>query len=293
MKKIAALITGLITLLTTLSTFAQQKQTPAKDRSLLWKISGKHLPKPSYLFGTIHLICSEDFLWTQKMKESFGVSEKICFEMDLDNPEVMLQASMGLMDKTGKKLREYFTAEQYKTLEQYFSDSLGMDIAMFEQLKPVALLSMLGTTGVSCANPVSYEDSLMKIAQADNKEILGLEEPQEQLDVLASIPTDSVVKQLMDAMENNASNDNEFAGLINAYKNQDLPKLYELLTTSKDQSLDLGMFLEKRNKNWIPRITTKMLASSVFFAVGAGHLYGETGVINLLRREGYKVEAVK
>ncbi len=293
MKKIAALITGLITLLTTLSTFAQQKQTPAKDRSLLWKISGKHLPKPSYLFGTIHLICSEDFLWTQKMKESFGVSEKICFEMDLDNPEVMLQASMGLMDKTGKKLREYFTAEQYKTLEQYFSDSLGMDIAMFEQLKPVALLSMLGTTGVSCANPVSYEDSLMKIAQADNKEILGLEEPQEQLDVLASIPTDSVVKQLMDAMENNASNDNEFAGLINAYKNQDLPKLYELLTTSKDQSLDLGMFLEKRNKNWIPRITTKMLASSVFFAVGAGHLYGETGVINLLRKEGYKVEAVK
>ncbi len=293
MKKIATLITGLVALLTTITTYAQQKQISVKDRSLLWKISGKHLPKPSYLFGTIHLICSEDFLWTEKMKESFGMSEKVCFEMDLDNPEVMIQASMGLMDKTGRKLKEYFTDEQYKTLELYFNDSLGMDIAMFEQLKPVALLSMLGTTGVSCANPVSYEDSLMKKAQADNKEIMGLEEPKEQLDVLASIPVDSVVQQLMDAMENNSANDSDFANLISAYKKQDLPKLYELLTNSKDQSLDLGMFLDKRNKNWIPRISTKMLASSVFFAVGAGHLYGETGVINLLRKEGYKVEAVK
>ena len=290
MKKIIAFLAGLLTLFN--ATWAQQK-TVLKDKSLLWRISGKNMPKASYLFGTIHLICSDDFLWTDKMKESFGKSEKVCFEMDLDDPNVMIQASMGLIDSTGKKLRDYFTPDQYKIVENYIHDSLGLEAALFEQMKPVALLSMIGTSGVNCANPVSYEDSLMKIAQNEHKEILGLEEPKEQLDVLTSIPADTVVKQLMDAIQNNVSNDSDFQDLINAYKTQDLPRLYGLLTSSKDLGSDLGIFLDDRNKKWISRMSVKMKKSSVFFAVGAGHLYGKKGVISLLRKSGYKVEAIK
>lgn len=288
MKKITAFLAGLLTIVSSNPVFAQQK-TDNKDKSLLWRINGKNLSQPSYLFGTIHLICANDFLWTRKMQESFNKSEKVCFEMDLDDAGAMMRASMGLMENGGKKLKEYFNDDQYRILEKYVHDSLGMDIGMFEQMKPVALLSMIGTSGVSCENAVSYEDSIMKIAQAGNKEIWGLEDPKEQLDALATLPIDTVIKQIIDAIQNNVSDEKEFGELISAYKTQDLPALYNLLNSSKELKDDLAVFLDDRNKKWIPRMADKMNTNSVFFAVGAGHLYGPNGVIALLRKDGYTV----
>ena len=292
MKKIFTLITGLLALITGFHSGAQSN-TSAKDHSLLWRISGKDLTKPSYLFGTIHMICPDDFLWTEKMKEGFKRSEKVCFEMDLDDPALVMEASMGLIDETGKRLKDYFTQDQYLILERYMKDSLGVDINIFAQMKPVALLSMIGTSGISCQNAVSYEDSLMKIAKKEHKSILGLEAAAEQLAVLQSIPADSVVQQIMDAIQNNTTSDTDFQQLVNTYKKQDLPALYTLLTSSKELGNSLDLFLDDRNKKWIPRMNDKMNKSSVFFAVGAGHLYGNNGVINLLRKDGYTVDAIK
>jgi uncharacterized protein len=303
MKRMIAWIAGLLTLIVSFTSGAQSAHTKStasknekinpKDRSLLWRISGKQLTKPSFLFGTIHMICASDYLWTQKMQESLTKSEKVCFEMDLDDPTVMMEVATGLLDKSGKKLEDYFTPEQYTLLSRYIKDSLGMDIAMFAQMKPVALQSIIGTAGLNCPNPVSYEDSIMKTAVKDKKEILGLEEPQEQLDVLESMPVDSVIKELMDQIANVKENDSQYTQLIKAYKEQDLPGLFTLITSSKDLGDEMGLFLDDRNKKWISRISDKMKHASVFFAVGAGHLYGRNGVINLLRKQGYTVEPLK
>ena len=164
---------------------------------------------------------------------------------------------------------------------------------MFSNLKPIALQSIIGTAGLNCANPISYEDSIMKTALKDNKEILGLEAPQEQLDVLENIPTDTVISQLMDELQNSNKNDTEYLQLIAAYKDQDLPTLYKLITTSNELGDNMDKFLDDRNKKWIARMNDKMQRSSVFFAVGAGHLWGDNGVISLLRKDGYTVQPVQ
>ena len=292
MKKIIAFFVSVLTMLINFTAGAQQK-TDA-DKSLLWQISGKELLKPSYLFGTIHMICPDDYVWTSRMKKSFDNSDKICLEMDLDDMNVMMQITAGLMDHSGKKLKDYFTPGQYKLLSTYIKDSLGMDIALFENMKPVALQTIISSKNAACASPVSYEDSLMKTAVKAKKEILGLEEPKEQLDALESIPVDSVIKDVLDAIGNtNKTDDTEYANLITAYKNQDIPRLYSLITASKELGEDMGVFLDERNKRWINRMEEKMKPSSVFFAVGAGHLWGTNGVINLLRMQGYKVEPLK
>jgi len=291
MKKITALLTALFSIITHHPLQAQHKEN--KDNSLLWRISGKGLTKPSYLFGTIHLICKDDYLWTGKMKQSLDNSEKVCFEMDLDDQGVMMEVAAGLLDKSGKKLKDYFTPDQYELLRQYFKDSIGMEISMFEQLKPVALQTMIATSSVSCANSISYEDSIMKIALNAKKEILGLEAPKEQIAVLESIPTDTVIQQLLDEIQHKNKDDGEYAQLISAYKNQDLSKLYSLITSAKDLGSNMDAFLDDRNKKWIVRMPSKMKQSSVFFAVGAGHLPGENGIISLLRKEGYSVEPLK
>jgi uncharacterized protein YbaP (TraB family) len=293
MKKIFSFFAGLLTLLINFSATAQKNT--ADNKSLLWKISGKELVKPSYLFGTIHMICADDFLWTAKMKTSLDNSEKVCLEMDLDDPSVMMEAAAGLMDPGGKKLKDYFTPEQYKLVSKYVKDSLGIDIAMLEQMKPIALQTLMSSKSTSsCGNQISYEDSIMKMAQKDNKEILGLETPKEQLDALESIPADTVVNSLLEAIiNNNQTDDAEYAEMIHAYKNQDIPALYTLITKSKEPGEDMGVFLDQRNKKWISRMQQKMNTSSIFFAVGAGHLWGTNGVINLLKKQGYHVEPVK
>ena len=258
----------------------------------MWRISGKGMAKPSYLFGTIHLICPDDYVWTDSMKNCLAASDKVCFEMDLDNPAVMMQASGAFLD-TAKDLKDYYTPAQYQLLKRFVKDSLGMDIGMFRQMKPVALQSLIGMKATKCLNAVSYEERIMKTAEESNKEILGLEEASEQIDALESMPDDTVALSLLDDVRNFTASRNEYATLVNTYKKQDLPALYALITASKDMAGDMAVFLDDRNKRWIARMHAKMDRSSVFFAVGAGHLWGSNGVIELLKKDGYSVTAVR
>ncbi len=292
MKRIFTFLAGVLTLLINFTAGGQQNNSD--NKSLLWRITGKHLAKPSYLFGTMHQICKADYIWTDKMKTSLDNSEKVCFEMDMDDPAAMMAVATGLIDKSGKQLKDYFTPEQYKMVTQYVKDSLGMDMAILQQMRPIMLQSMIDLNALKCKNPESYENNIMATAQETNKEILGLEEPQEQLDVLETIPVDSVISSVLEEVTGHKKDDDgEYAKLITAYKQQDVPALYKYITESKSISDDMGQFLDVRNKKWIPRMSKKMDKSSVFFAVGAGHLWGDNGVINLLRKDGYKVEAVK
>ena len=268
-------------------------QNNGNNKSLLWRISGKGMSKPSYLFGTIHMIKKDDYVWTDKMKESLAKSDALCLEMDLSDPKLQMEVAKGFIDKSGKKLPDYFTPQQYALLTKYMKDTVGMSITLFEQMKPVAVEMMLITAGYKHKNTTSYEETLMAEAQQEKKKIMGLEAAQEQLDVIESVPTDTVVKTIMDEIQNTFDNDSEYYEMVATYKKQDLPKLYSEIATSKDMADEMGPFLSDRNKKWIARIQKDMSTSSVFFAVGAGHLWGDAGVIYLLRKEGYTVEAVR
>lgn len=284
----------LIVLLTTTCTCVHAQKTEANDKSLLWQISKKDLRKPSYLFGTIHIICKQDYLWTPVMKKSFKDAEEVCFEMNLDDPNMMMQIAMGVMSTDGKRLKEYFNEADYQKLTKYVSDSLKMDISMFEQMKPIALETLFSTnTNSLCDSPQSYENNIMAEAQQQKKEIVGLETVSEQLDLFDNLPIDSVIKDIMSAVNGKSDDQSEYQKLVAAYKKQDLPALYKYIKESGELDKDLGGFLDVRNEKWIPKMTTMMDSHSMFFAVGAGHLYGDNGLISLLRKAGYTVTPLK
>jgi uncharacterized protein len=288
MKRIGKILAGLLVLVANLNTSAQEK-------SLLWQVSGNGLKKPSYIFGTIHMICKDDYFWTDAMKQSFAKSDKVCLEMDMDDMNVMMSVTSGMMDKTGKKLSDYFTADQYKRLSKYVKDSLGMEISMFEMMKPVVLQTLMASRGTYCEDAVSYEEHIMKSAQEASKEILGLESPEDQLKVLESIPVDSVIKSVMEAVGAGGANEEreEYAQLVSTYKAQDIAGLHKMIVASGEFGGETDVFIDDRNKKWIGPMKGMMNKSSVFFAVGAGHLSGQNGVINLLKNSGYKVEPLK
>jgi len=270
-------------------------QTQSSDKSLLWQISGKGMKKPSYIFGTIHEICSTDFFWTDAMNNSLSSSDKLCLEMDLDDTAALVRGMGALMDP-GKKLSSYFTEPQYSRLVKYAADSMGMTEPMIMYMKPVTIMMMfVQESTAGCATPVSYEEKIMSTAKLDNKEVIGLETMQEQADALSSIPVDTVVKYILKALNNEAADagDDTFDDLVMAYKAQDIAKLYDLIAASDALGSANGALIDDRNRRWIGRMTKLMnVGESVFFAVGAGHLSGKSGVINLLRKQGYLVSPV-
>ncbi|RYE23768.1 MAG: TraB/GumN family protein [Sphingobacteriales bacterium] len=260
----------------------------SNGKSLLWRVTSKNTKTPSYLFGTIHLICADDYVWTDAMEQSLHNSQEVCLELDMDDEGLSMQIAMGMLDTSGKKLSDYFTKTEYAKLKQIIADSLGMDIVQFEPMKPVVLQSILTSMLANCKTPLSYEANITEVAKKENKEVSGLETAAQQLELFDNMVADSVIKDINETVNDLQKQRSEYGKLVAVYRNQDLPKLHMLIQESKD--IDLSGFLDSRNEKWIEKMVDKMDQHSTFFAVGAGHLWGNNGIINLLRKQGYTVE---
>lgn len=265
---------------------------PEEGQSLTWKISGKDLQQPSYLLGTIHIICKDDYFWTPAMQHALDHADKICMEMDLDDPSLQMKISMGLMLPAGKSLKDFFSEEDYEKVSQYIQEKLNMPMMIMEKMKPIALLTLMASKNTGkCDETESYEMNIMKKALEANKELIGLESADDQLKVLENMNTDSVTKYVIKTIDDNGEEAAELLQqLTAAYKAQDLPTLYQLIIRSQEYSTDLDGLLYERNAKWIQAMEETMMAQPTLFAVGAGHLWGEKGVIDLLRSEGYTVD---
>lgn len=268
-------------------------QGTVKDKSLLWRISSPQMKKPSYLFGTIHLICKQDYVWTPAMKNALQSCDEVCFEMNMDDPSLMIDIAQGMIDNSGKQLKDYFSEGDYNKISRFLADSLHMSISLLQQIKPAALQSLFIADMLDCNEPLSYESTIMEEAKKQNKHIDGLETAQEQLALFDDLPVDSVIKDLITSVDSYAVEKQQYRKLVNLYKKQDLPALYNIIKTSGDLGDTKSALLDERNIKWIEGMVDKMDQGSVFFAVGAGHLWGDSGVIALLRNANYTVEPVK
>lgn len=269
-----------------------QNTNNTPDNALLWEISGNGLTKPSYLYGTVHMICKKDFLMSETLKKKFAESEKIFLEVDMDDPSMnmkMLQLSM----LQGKKLSDFFKKEDYEKLNIFFRDSIGMPLTMFNTMKPFVLFSIISLKTLNCTDQESYEMSFIKMAKDQNKEILGLETIEEQMKIFDDMPDSVQAQMLMRYTDEFNQQKEEFSKLIALYKEQNLTALYNQTISSPDIAGSEDALLFNRNQKWIPVMESAAKESKTFFAVGAGHLAGDKGVINLLRQKGYTVKPLK
>ena len=265
-----------------------------EEKSLLYEISGNGISKPSYLYGTIHIICKDDFVMTEATKQKFSEAQQVYLELDMDDPKMMPEMMKSMYMTDGSTLKTLMSEADYQKVSQFFKDSLKTNIGTLDKMKPFVLSSMTIPKLIACPSQ-SYEETFVKMAQKDNKEILGLETIQEQFGALDKM---GMKKQadlmLVKMIENWNDGKQELKQLIKDYKNQDVEAMYEDMTKSKTMDTQFEEdLLVSRNKNWISKIQKIIKEKSTFFAVGAGHLGGKKGVITLLRNEGFTVKAVK
>ena len=271
---------------------------PVENNTLLWRISGNGLSKPSYLFGTMHLLCADDIALSDSLKKAIKNADDVYLELDMDNLFEMFGAMQHMNMKGDTTLADLLTKEEYQKVKKYFEENSTMlPFSMLESFKPLLTASLLSEQQTSgCDHMISMEQLIMQEAKDNEIKIKGLETMNYQLSIFDKIPYKLQAKQLykMIAQASNSSDSKEIAELTNAYRNQQLEKLEEM-TKKEDMGIKdfTNLLLYDRNNNWTKKLQTLMADKSLVIAVGAGHLPGERGVINLLRKAGYKVEPVK
>jgi uncharacterized protein YbaP (TraB family) len=281
-------LTTLLLVILVFQAFAGEKE----EKSLLWKISGNGLKENSYLFGTIHMICKDQFYMDERIENALASSKVLAMELNMADPNLMAEMQKLSVNPGFDNIKGEFSPEQASALDKFLTASYGAGLDQLGILKPFVLSSMVMVKMLPCTEQSSYELFLTEKAKEQSKTVKGLETVAFQMGVFDQIPQKLQIDEL-GKMVTNPEGMDEFDKLVGAYLDQDLDRLYDLITEN-DMFREYGnLLLEDRNKNWIPKIEELVKAQSTFIAVGSGHLGSETGVITLLRKAGYTVEAVK
>lgn len=281
-----------------MGSYAQKASSTLNTNTLLWRISGKNLSKPSYIFGTMHMICANDIELSDSLKKAIQNSDNVYLELDMDDMWQMMGAMMHMTMKGDTTLSDLLPPEDYKKVKDYFKEHSGLiPFSLMEKYKPLLVESMIIEQSKPCDNMIVIEQLVMEEAKKNNVDIKGLETFDYQLSIFDKIPyklqAQQLAKMVDDAKSGNSGDEDEIKILTDAYRKQEINKMDEL--TKEDPSIGefTDILLYDRNANWSKKLQELMPGSSLVVAVGAGHLPGKKGVLNLLREAGYTVEPVK
>lgn len=293
------LIGSLVFTFSSCSSSKKSSKNVLPQNALLWQIDVPGATKPSFVYGTIHIIPSEDFFYPEGTLSCFEKSDKVFFEIDMAEMTDMT-AIMGIMDKLFMKdnltLKDLYSEEEYDKISDFFKNK-GVPLFFLERMKPMFLTVLtygdMAPGDLQNGNMKSYEFAFMELAEKLKKKTGGLETIDFQIGVFDKIPYKHQAKMLLDAIEQSNVQSNEFEQMVALYKAQDIQKMVASIGEDEGGLSEYeDILLHERNKNWIPVIMAESVKQSNFFAVGAGHLGGKNGVLNLLVENGVKVKPI-
>lgn len=264
------------------------------SNTLLWKITGNHLLHPSYLFGTMHILCADDANISDGLKKVIENCNEIYFEIDMTDMMGMMNAMKYMRMNDDKKLSDLLSNEDYAKVKNYFeSHASVLPFSMLEHFKPMLISGLIEEDDLPCKTTDGMELVIMKEAKSQNKKINGLESAAFQASLFDSIPYKDQATELVKYIDSSDDYKKMTDTLAEAYKAQDLNKIEEL-TIREDPATAgyMDLLLYGRNRKWITKMKALLPEKSFLFAVGAGHLPGGQGLINLLRKNGYTVTPV-
>ncbi len=271
----------------------------AQYNSLLWKITGNGLKEPSYLFGTMHTADSRVVALGSKITRPYFNSAKV-FAMEI-NPDIDAM-DMSLLSKVmmgpGNSLSQLIPDKEYHFLDSVVSKQTGFPMMMFDNVSPIFVMTIIETVGMGLSdtsadgNKEVLDLYLYNKAKDSNKKIIGIETVQEQLNALGTMLYKDQAQMLIEEID--SFNQNSVTGKqeVGYYLNQNLDSLAANDDeTQKPEKFYKALVLD-RNERMAKRIGEFIKKESTFIAIGALHLPGEKGVIELLRKKGFQVEPV-
>lgn len=241
----------------------------------------------------MHIMPKEDFLFPESLQDKLKSSEVLV--MELGDLSQKMKAMQYMMLDSGS-VYNFFSKEQQDSLFKYTEDKLGYDkskMMRFSGMKPIVLLQLL-TKNEFGEDPQSYELHFEKIATTNGIKVVGLETIEKQMSFLDQLDPKDQVNMVMETIRNDGEDKNQSDKLIANYLSQNIEEIHDFITKSDMSSPEFEeTMINNRNKHWIKPIENIIRKNKAFIAVGAGHLGGSNGVIELLKKEGYTLTPVK
>lgn len=268
--------------------FSMNASAQSSGSSLLWEISGNGLAKPSYLYGTFHMLCANDYAISETIRQKLLSTQQLYLEVDITKPGVQQELMTQMKFSESSLDKELGT--DFQQVDQAFQAITGISLNLFKQFKPFVSMSMLTLKTLDCPDKIQPESILSGIAKNANLGIEGLESVADQVAAVNAQPLDSQLLALKKMVEQFDISKKEMKELVRVYQLNHTDSIYAYM---KNQSMSNDFeqhMLIKRNRNWIPKMVSAFHQSPAFFAVGAGHLGGPEGVLALLREKGYQLK---
>ena len=269
------------------------------NAQLLWKISGNGLERPSYVFGTHHMATMSICDSIRGFEDAFASVEQVIGEIDadsMDSPEATELMMQYMSMPEGTKMTSLFNTKEIILINSYIKPKLGFTLKDVNTMKPTYLSSTI-TMLMSMEyfpefeNEEGIDTHLQFRAKKYGKAIGGLETVEFQMDMLYNEDLEQQAEDLVYLIKYGNKAMKLTGKLAQIYMTQDLKKIDRLMRRGSDKE-DLKKSLYDRNTNWIAQMKVIMPDTPTMFVVGAGHLPGKNGVLQLLENEGYTVEPI-
>ena len=279
----------------------EQVGLPDGPGGFLWKVENGDTTV--YLQGTVHLGEPDLFPMHEKIEQAYVESDVVVPEIDLFNVEMAemnkLQMELGTyQDETN--LEDHLPEETYQEVETFFMDR-GFPMGVIDTYKPWLVSNMVSQLMVQELGFTEGVDMyFLSKAQADDKEIIALETPRDQLGIFADLSMDYQVQMLEESLIDINTYEQDLQQLIDIYKSGNVDDLLDVLfETDAAMSVEEEAYMEALNDNrnyGMAEEITKFLESgedqTYFVIVGSLHLILEPHVISILEEEGYEVEHI-
>ena len=271
------------------------------NAQLVWKISGNGIQKPSYILGTHHG-CPFNYCDSiPGLMKAFDKVDNIIGEINMIefsemSPERMQKMQAMMMMPADTSLLSLFNEEETAKVNAWLKDEMGASLEMLSVMKPMTIMvtvqnKILTEMMPELATMTSIDKYMQTLGQSKGKTIGELETADYQMELLYANSLEEQADALLEMIDQGDSK-KLMQQLTDAYKSQNLDKLWEIFQEQMT-GYEYDAIVKVRNLNWEKQMKELLPKQSTLFVVGAGHLPGESGMINLLREAGYKVKPVK
>lgn len=271
------------------------------NAQLLWKISGNGIKKPSYIVGSHHACTFQYCDSIPGLMKAFEKVDYVIGEYDMVKsqqmtPEETMKLKSMMMMPADTSFASLFAEDEKAKLDEFLKSKLGVPSDKLATLKPMAIMITVQNKVImeilpDAATMTGMDKYMQTFADYKGKGVGGLETMNYQMELLFGGSLESQADALLEYID--TGNTKELiTKLTDAYKSQDLDLLWEVFMEQMSK-YDYDNVVTVRNRNWEKQMKELLPKQSTLFVVGAGHLPGEKGIINLLREAGYKVKPVK
>ena len=295
MKSSKSLLLPLTLLLTVLiAPFARGQGNTSTNLHCVWKVTGTS--NTVYLVGSIHLLKPSDYPLAAAIEAAFTNSQIVAFETDIgkmEDPALQL----GILGKVtlpeDQTLEDQLSPETWKAFTNHV-DQAGLPLFMFSRFKPVMAamtLEVLEIQKLGVDETHGLDLHYYHIAKEEGKRIVPLETVDFQLGLITDFTKEEGEAMMKSELKDIDTASQQFDELMQSWRTGDTKKLASLLNDGMVEFPAIfKRLLTDRNDRWVPKVQEFLSGNkNVAVIVGAGHLVGSYGVVEMLKNKGFKV----